>query len=113
MDLQTELHQRLSEIGSHVELAAAAGASVRDAPPELVATLRQLRELSLHAKQLYMTSGRESELAGCLAALETLVEQACALCQVRPNHHELPTATLDEARQEIRDLRHQIDSRAP
>lgn len=111
MDLQTELHQRLSEIGSHVELAAAA-AGGRDAPGELVALLRRLRELSLHAKQLYMTSGRECELTDCLAALETVVEQACALCQARPNRHELPAATLDEARQEIRDLRHQIDSRA-
>jgi hypothetical protein len=110
LDLQTELHQRLSEIGTHVDLAAMVGYSAPGASDELRAALRRLRELAQQAKQLYMSSGRESELAGCLAALEAAAEQACSLCHARSDRHELPAATLDEARREIHELRYQVRS---
>jgi len=110
MDLQTELHQRLSEIGSHVDLAAAAAGSAHDAPDGLRSALQRLHELALQAKQRYMNSGREDELAGRLPALEAAADEACALCREQPAGHELPAATLDEARLEIRDLRRQVET---
>jgi hypothetical protein len=112
MDVQTELHQRLSEIGSHVDLAAMVGYSAPGASDALHAALRRLRELAQQAKQLYMTSGRESDLTACLAALEAAAEQACSLCRAQADPHEFPAATLDEALQEIRELRHQVESGA-
>lgn len=108
MDPQTELRQRLSEIGTHVDLAAAAGTAL-GAAPALASALERLKELADRARQLVLSDQRESELADCLAALEAAAEQARGLCHAQPHRHDVPAATLEEAWQEIRDLRRQVD----
>ncbi|NML14802.1 hypothetical protein [Azohydromonas caseinilytica] len=110
MDAHTEIeiYRRLSKIENECMQALQASAVVRGVAEELRACLHQLSEQSQQARALHLR-GREDGMAAALGALEALAEQACELSDCRDGDaRRVLRPGLEEARQDIRDLCHQM-----
>lgn len=108
MDAHTEIYRRLAKIENECMQALQASAVVRGVPEELRACLHRLGELSQQARTLHMLN-RDEGLALALRELEELTEQACRLSDCRDGDaRRALRAGLDEARQDVRDLCHQL-----
>jgi chromosome segregation ATPase len=108
MDAHTEIYRRLSKIENELVQAVQASAVVRGVGEELRACLHQLSEQSQQARALHLRN-REDAVAAALRELEALAEQACELSDCRAGDaRRVLRPGLEEARQDIRDLCHQL-----
>lgn len=108
MEPQEEIHGRLSKIRTALAQAAQACGVMRAVPEELCHCLQQLSTAAQQVCQRHLRTESESDLAAALDALHAQAEQACALSGCgQGDAHRLRLA-LEEARQDMRDLRHQL-----
>lgn len=108
MDTHTEIYRRLSKIENELVQAAQASTVVRGVSEALRGSLQRLSEQAQQARALHLRS-REDGVAAALRELEALAEQACALSDCREGDaRRVLRAGLEEARQDIRDLCHQL-----
>jgi len=108
MDAETEVYHRLSEIENQVVTARQATEAVHGVPDELRDCLARLSDEACRTRSAYVVADCDDAIAHRLCDLEVLVERACALCGDREAPAGRLHAGLSEARQEIRDLRHQL-----
>ncbi len=107
-DAHTEIYRRLSKIENELVQAAQASAVVRGVAPDLRQCLQQLSEQSQQARAAHLRS-RDEGVASALRELEMLAEQACELSDTRDGDaRRVLRPGLEEARQDIRDLCHQL-----
>ena len=108
MDAHLEIYRRLSKIENELVQAVQASAVVRGVAEELRACLHRLSEESQQARALHLRNQDEA-LALALRELEALAEQACQLADCRDGDaRRVLLPGLEEARQDIRDLCHQL-----
>jgi hypothetical protein len=108
MDAHTEIYRRLSKIENELVQAAQASAVVRGVAPDLRECLQQLSEQSQQARSAHLRSCDDG-VALALRELEMLAEQACQLSDTRDGDaRRVLRPGLEEARQDIRDLCHQL-----
>jgi hypothetical protein len=108
MDAHTEIYRRLSKIENELVQAAQASAVVRGVADDLRECLKKLSEQSQQARALHLR-GRDGDLAAALRELEAQVEQALQLSDCRDGDaRRVLRPGLEEARQDIRDLCHQL-----
>jgi ribosomal protein S14 len=108
MDAHTEIYRRLSKIENELAQAMQASTVVRGVAPDLRDCLHQLSEQSHQARLAHLCS-RDDGVASALRELELLAEQACRLSDCRDGDaRRVLRPGLEEARQDIRDLCHQL-----
>lgn len=108
MDAHTEIYRRLSKIENELTQAAQASAVVRGVAAELRDCLQRLGEQSRQARSAHLQE-RDDGVASALRELEALTEQALQLADCRDGDaRRVLRPGLEEARQDIRDLCHQL-----